>query len=74
MNPLHPFARSSENALHCTENPSMVRTGVLLVVTNSLIFRFFCNRGTATSTQTAWATGGVDVEGARFLLEFVPPR
>src|SRR2546430_2125722 len=55
MYPFDPSPRSSETQSTVVLNPSTVRTGVLLVVTNSVIFDF-CKRGIAISTRTACET------------------
>src|SRR5438874_13625868 len=55
VNPFDAFSEKLGNAEHGDLNPSTVRTGVLLVVTNSVISDF-CNRRMATSTSTACAT------------------
>src|SRR5438034_5503665 len=50
-----PRLQKSKIAELVTTNSTPVRTGVLLVVTNSAIFDF-CKRGIATSTRTACET------------------
>ena len=61
-----PSPSSSETQSTVVVKPSTVRTGVLLVVINSLIWDF-CNRRIATSTRTACDNAGIDVERAIFL-------